>query len=67
LPRLLVHDLLQNQELLALLPGWLPPAGVIQTAYASRRGMRPAVRQLIDFLAEGFRELVAQGKCVAAP
>jgi len=67
LPRLLVHDLLQNQELLALLPGWLPPAGVIQVAYASRRGMRPAVRQLIDFLAEGFRELVAQGKCVAAP
>ena len=67
LPRLLAHDALAQGALQVLLPGWTAPAGLVQAAYASRRGMRPAVRQLLDFLAAGFGELIAQGRCLAAP
>jgi DNA-binding transcriptional LysR family regulator len=67
LPRLAVHDALAQGALQQLLPGWSPPAGLVQAAYASRRGMRPAVRQLLDFLAQGFAELAAQGRCLQAP
>ena len=67
LPRMIAHEALQNGALQPLIPDWQPPAGVIQAAYASRRGMRPAVRQLLDALAAGFDELIAQGLCLAAP
>ena len=29
--------------------------------------MRPVVRRLLDELVRGFAELVAQGRCLAAP
>ena len=67
LPQLVAHDALAQGALQLLLPGWTPPAGLVQAAYASRRGMRPAVRQLLDFLAAGFGELIAQGRCLAPP
>ena len=67
LPRLLAHDALQRGALQVLLPDWTPPPGVIQIAYASRRGVRAAVRQLIDALAEGFARLIDEGRCLAAP
>ena len=66
LPRLLVHEALAQGRLIALLPGWAPPESLIQAAFASRRGMRPAARQLLDFLAQGFARLAAQGRCLAA-
>ncbi|MDO4905370.1 MAG: LysR substrate-binding domain-containing protein [Lautropia sp.] len=46
LPRLQCHDDLQRGDLQPLLPGWSAPTGQTQAAFASRRGMRPAVRQL---------------------
>ncbi len=64
LPRLLVHQALADRQLLELLPGWVPPAGTIQAAFASRRGMRPAVRTLLDFLAEEFARLVQEKRCL---
>ena len=67
LPRLLAHDALRRGELQELLPGWTAPPGLIQVAYASRQGMRAAVRHLLDALAEGFKQLVDQGRCLAAP
>lgn len=67
LPRLLAHDAIEGGALQVLLPEWAPPAGVIQLACASRRGLRAAVRQLIDALAEGFARLVEDGRCLAAP
>jgi DNA-binding transcriptional LysR family regulator len=66
LPRLLAHDALERGELIELLPGWAPPAGVVQAAYASRQGMPPAVRHVLDALAAGFAELVEQGRCLDA-
>ena len=67
LPRLLAHDALQRGDLQEALPGWAPRPGLVQVAFATRRGMRPAVRQLIDALATEFAELVRQGRCLNVP
>lgn len=66
LPRLLAHDALARGDLLQILPGWAPPAGQVQAAYATRRGMRPAVRTLLDALSAGFEDLIRQGRCLQA-
>ncbi|TAN09250.1 MAG: LysR family transcriptional regulator [Burkholderiaceae bacterium] len=67
LPRLLVHDALQSGALQEVLPGWAPAPGLIQAAYASREGLRPVVRRLLDDLVGGFTRLIAQGRCLAPP
>lgn len=67
LPRLLVHDALQSGALQDVLPDWKPAPGLIQAAYASREGLRPVARHLLDHLIRGFAELVAQGRCLAPP
>ncbi|MFT4103746.1 MAG: LysR substrate-binding domain-containing protein [Burkholderiaceae bacterium] len=66
LPRMLAHSALNEGRLLELLPGWAPTAGTVQAAFASRRGMRPAVRQLLDFLATEFAQLVSEGRYLPA-
>ncbi|MDO5289102.1 MAG: LysR substrate-binding domain-containing protein [Pseudomonadota bacterium] len=67
LPRLLAHEWLVRGDLQEVLPGWAPPPGVVQAVYATRQGMRPAVRALLDALAEGFVGLIAQGRCLRLP
>lgn len=67
LPRLLAQGPLARGELLELLPGWAPPPGLVQAAFASRQGMRPAVRQLLDALAAGFGQLIDEGRCLPVP
>ncbi|MCZ2292698.1 MAG: LysR family transcriptional regulator [Burkholderiales bacterium] len=64
LPRILVHDALQAGLLQEILPGWAPPPGLIQAACASRQGLRPVVRRLLEGLAEGFAELIRDGRCL---
>ena len=66
LPRLLAHTALEQGDLQALLPNWTPPPGQIQAVFASRRGMRPAVRALIEALVTGFDQLVQRGHCLSA-
>lgn len=66
LPRLLAFDALARGALLELLPGWAPPAGQVQAVFATRRGMRPAVRQALDALAAEFQALVREGRCLEA-
>lgn len=66
LPLMMIFDDLQRGDLLPLLPGWQPEPGQVQAVFASRRGMRPAVRQLLDALGEAFGALVKDGRCVAA-
>ena len=65
LPRLLAHGPLARGALQEVLPGWAPPPGLVQAAFASRQGMRPAVRALLDALAEGFEQLVREGRCLS--
>lgn len=57
LPKLTIRDELADGTLIELLPGWAPPAETIHAAFVSRRGLLPAVRTLIDFLAERFAGL----------
>ena len=45
-------------NLVPLLPDWRAPEGIVYGAYASRRGMVPAVRVLIDYLAEHLTALL---------
>ena len=67
LPRLMAHQSVQRGALQILLPGWSAPPGLVQVAYASRQGMRAAVRQLIDALAAGFARLIEERRCLSAP
>ena len=67
LPRMMTHEALARGDLQTVLPGWAPPAGVVQAAFASRQGLRPAVRQLLDALAAGFDQMEREGRCLRAP
>lgn len=56
LPKLVTGDHLQRGELVHVLPGWAPRSELIHLVYPSRRGLLPAVRALIDFLAARFED-----------
>ena len=57
LPRMMLDTALAEGRLQTLLPEWEPPREIIHIVFPSRRGLLPAVRGLIEHLAEGFREL----------
>ncbi len=52
LPDYMCREEMQDGRLVLVLAGWAPPQGVFHAVYPSRRGMVPAVRRLLDFLAE---------------
>lgn len=52
-------------ELTQVLSEWRAPAGIVYAAYASRRGMSPAVRALIDYLAAHLVPLLERGPAAA--
>jgi DNA-binding transcriptional LysR family regulator len=54
LPTLMVCDELASGALVRLLPTWAPRRELIHVVYPSRRCLLPAVRTLIDHLAESF-------------
>lgn len=56
LPKLMVTQEIANGQLVDLLPGWTTHTGVVHAVFPSRKGMLPAVRMLLDALADGFRE-----------
>nr|MBF0685247.1 LysR family transcriptional regulator [Pseudomonas sp.] len=43
-----------DDTLIHVLPDWRLPEGIVYAAYASRRGMVPAVRVLLDYLADNL-------------
>lgn len=57
LPSMMAADDLAQGRLIHVLPGWEPRREIIHAVFASRRGLLPAVRALVDFLAEGFAAL----------
>lgn len=57
LPTMMIDKDLAAGTLVDVLPEWRPRAGVVHAVFASRRGLLPAVRSLIDFLAEEFGSL----------
>jgi len=52
LPESVVRADLDARRLECVLPDWRLPQGVLHVVFASRRGLLPAVRACIDFLAE---------------
>jgi DNA-binding transcriptional LysR family regulator len=52
LPESVVRDDLKSGALTRVLPQWNSPQGVLHVVFPSRRGLLPAVRAFIDFLAE---------------
>ena len=56
LPTALVADDLAQGRLVQLLPDWQAPAAVVHAVFPSRRGLLPAVRALLDFLAQEFAQ-----------
>jgi DNA-binding transcriptional LysR family regulator len=52
LPENLCAELVHKGELEVVLPDWRLPEGICHAVFASRRGLLPAVRVFIDFLAE---------------
>ena len=52
LPETVCADLVRKGELEVVLRDWTLPQGICHAVFASRRGMLPAVRVFIDFLAE---------------
>lgn len=57
LPRELVDADIRSGQLVHLLPGFTTPPGLVHAIFPSRRGMVPAVRQLLDALVAGFEVL----------
>ncbi|MDY0021422.1 LysR family transcriptional regulator [Arenimonas caeni] len=52
LPELSCAEAIRRGELEVVLPEWNLPQGICHAIYPSRRGLLPAVRAFIDFLAE---------------
>lgn len=51
LPTMMIWQDIEAGRLIAVLPDWRPRAGIIHAIFPSRRGLLPAVRAFIDFLA----------------
>ncbi len=54
LPTLMVTEQLARSELVPVIPDWRPRQEIAHAVFASRRGVLPSVRALIDFLAKRF-------------
>jgi DNA-binding transcriptional LysR family regulator len=57
LPTMMVDKDLVAGTLVDVLPDWRPRSGIVHAVFASRRGLLPAVRGLIDHLASEFARL----------
>jgi DNA-binding transcriptional LysR family regulator len=57
LPVMMVKEHLALGSLVRVLPQWAPRCEIIHAVFASRRGLLPSVRALIDFLAARFAKL----------
>lgn len=58
LPETLCAEAVRSGELEVVLPAWRLPQGIAHLVFASRRGLLPAVRVFIDFLAEKLPPLI---------
>lgn len=52
LPTIMVWKDVEAGRLVQLLPQWTPRAGIVHAVFPSRKGLMPAVRTLLDFMAE---------------
>ena len=57
LPAMMIPEQLARAELVRVIPDWRLQPDIAHVVFASRRGLLPSVRALIDFLAKRFSEL----------
>ncbi len=57
LPMIMIHEQIAAGTLVRVLPEWGPREEAVHAVFASRRGMLPAVRALIDHLAVEFAKV----------
>jgi DNA-binding transcriptional LysR family regulator len=57
LPSMMTREQIARGELAHVIPGWAPRREIIHAVFASRRGLLPAVRALLDYLAQQFEQL----------
>jgi len=62
LPETLCAEAVRTGELEVVLPQWRLPQGIAHVVFASRRGLLPAVRVFIDFLAEKIPKLIEESR-----
>ena len=62
LPELTCAEAIRRGELEVVLPEWNLPQGICHAIYPSRRGLLPAVRVFIDFLAERLPQSIMDSK-----
>jgi DNA-binding transcriptional LysR family regulator len=62
LPETLCAEAVRSGELEVVLPAWRLPQGIAHAVFASRRGLLPAVRVFIDFLAEKLPPLIEESR-----
>ncbi|EDN82832.1 hypothetical protein BIFADO_01422 [Bifidobacterium adolescentis L2-32] len=62
LPETVCAEAVRRGELEVVLPNWRLPQGIFHAVFASRRGLLPAVRVFIDFLAEKAPSLVESAR-----
>ena len=55
LPCMVVEEDLAAGRLIDVIPEWTPRSGVVHAVFASRRGLIPGVRRLIDHLAQNIQ------------
>lgn len=70
LPEFLCRDALLDGSLVRALPDWSFPCSNLHAVFASRRGLLPAVRCFIDFLAQRLPEVASDlgmGDYIQAP
>lgn len=56
LPDHTCEDALNRKELVQVFPDWKSEVGIVHIVFTTRRGLPPAVRAFIDFLAAKFKE-----------
>lgn len=56
LPESVVREDVRGGVLKRVLPQWMSPQGIVHVVFPTRRGLLPAVRAFIDFLAERLPE-----------
>ncbi|MFW9487253.1 LysR family transcriptional regulator [Xanthomonas euvesicatoria pv. euvesicatoria] len=62
LPETVCAEAVRSGELEVVLPHWSLPQGICHAVFASRRGLLPAVRVFIDFLAEHLPQEIERSR-----
>ena len=62
LPYLTVEQDIAEGRLVHVLPEWCSNVGTVQLVYASRKGQRLVMEKLVDYLVQGLRARVLDGK-----